>query len=379
MKNNSPPSFATLAIHAGESRDPQTDGYSAPIYQTAAFAFDSGEALSAAIAQPLDSFFYSRTANPTTNALERKLAALEGSEAALVTASGMAAVAIVVMISVQAGDHILVSEDLFVISRQFFMEDCPAMGIEVSFVDIRDLAAVRAALQPNSKAIFVETISNPHIHIADLPALRQMANEQDLTLIVDNTFGSPYLLRPTEFGADLTLHSATKYISGHGDTVAGVIAGSKRDMDKARLKLDSFGGCLSPMNAWLVLRGARTLPLRMKQHSQNGLALAAFLDAHPKVEWVGYPGLPSHPQHSLCQSLFANGFGGMMAFKVKGDAAEMNRFVNAVQMCDIAVSLGDLHTLVYPKPTQNNLIRVSVGCEEAEDIIADFAQALDKI
>lgn len=368
--------FSTLAIRAGEQRDPTTNAHTTPIYQTATFTFETAEKMTQAIATPLDSFFYSRTANPTTASLEKKLAALEGTEAALVTSSGMAAVAIAVMITAQAGDHILVDEDLFVISREFFTQDCPAMGLEVSFVDVRQPASLEAAVRENTTAVFTESLTNPNCYLADLKALKQFAVERGLKLIVDNTFLSPYLLRPAEYGADLVVHSATKYINGHGDSVAGVIAGADADMRRARLKLDSFGQCPSPMNSWLLLRGVRTLHLRMRQHSENGLALAQFLDDHPQVEWVRYPGLDSHPQHALAKQLLPTGFGGMLSFKVHGGTAEMNRFANALQMCDRGVSLGDVFTLVYPKPQNGNLLRVSTGCEDVGDIIADFTQAL---
>ena len=372
-------SFSTLAIHAGERRDPTTNAHNTPIYQTATFSFETAEQLTQAIAAPFDNFFYSRTANPTTASLEHKLAVLEGSEECLVTASGMAAVSIAVMITAQAGDHILVDRELFVISREFFTQDCPAMGIEVSFVNVRDMNSLREAVKPNTKVLFTESLTNPTMYLADLAALRAFADEHQLTFIVDNTFLSPYLLRPLEFGADIVVHSATKYIGGHGDAVGGVVAGSHKWVLKARLKLDSFGQCISPFNSWLLLRGVRTLPLRMRQHSANGLALATFLDSHPNVEWVRYPGIESHPQHQLAQSQLTAGFGGMLAFKVHGGTAEMNRFANAIQLCDIGVSLGDLYTLVYPKPKNGNLIRVSVGCEDVPDVIADFAQALERI
>lgn len=368
--------FSTLAIHAGESRDSNTNAHNTPIYQTATFTFESAESLTEAINAPFDHFFYSRTANPTTAALERKLAALEGTEESLATASGMAAVAIAIMISARAGDHILVDHDIFVISREFFTQDCPAMGIEVSYVDVRDEEAVQQAVRPNSKLLFAETATNPNMFLADLAALRRLADEHGLVLIIDNTFLSPYLLRPAEYGADLVVHSATKYLGGHGDTVGGVVAGSQARMRQARLKLDSFGQCPSPFNSWLLLRGIRTLPLRMRQHNANGLALATYLENHPAVEWVRYPGLASHPQHEVALAQLTAGFGGMLSFKVHGGADEMYRFCNGVELGGIGVSLGDVCTLVYPKPKNGNLIRVSVGCEDIEDIMEDFALAL---
>lgn len=371
--------FATKAIHAGESADKTTGAHNTPIYQTATFSYPTGEELSAAIEKPFDNFFYSRSGNPTTAALETKLAALEGAEAALVTSSGMAAVTIAVMITAKQGDHILVDEDLFVVSRIFFNEDCPAMGVEVSFVDVRKPESLAAAVRPNTTALFTESLTNPGCHLADLGALRTFCDSHQLKLIVDNTFLSPYLLRPLEWGADLVVHSATKFISGHGDTVAGSMAGSADDMLKARMKLDSFGQCPSPLNSWLVMRGTRTLPLRMRQHSANAVALAELLDGHAKVEWVRYPGIASHPQYDVAQRLLPAGGGGMMAVKVIGGREGMYRFVNAFEMFDIGVSLGDLFTLVYPKPKNGDLVRVSVGCEDITDILGEFERALSKV
>ena len=369
--------FSTRAIHDGEGWDKSTGAHNTPIYQTATFSFETAEDMAAAIMDhPLESFFYSRTANPTTAALEKKMASLEGAEAALVTSSGMAAVAISILISARAGEHVIVTNDLFVISRQFFEKDCPAMGIEVSMVDVRNLKDVENAVRPNTKALFVETVTNPNIRISDVAAFRSMADKHDLILIVDNTFLSPYLYRPVEQGADIVLHSATKYISGHGDTVAGVLAGSKKNMDKARLKLDTFGQCLSPIASWLVMRGVRTLPLRMRQHCANAQALAEYLEGHELVEWVKYPGLKSHPQYLLARSSFPNGCGGIISFRIKGGADEMNRFANSHELFGRGVSLGDVCTLVYPQPWRDNLIRISTGCEDAGDIIEEFEKAL---
>jgi len=370
-------SFSTRAIHDGERPDRSTGAHNTPIYQTATFSFETAEAMGAAIAEPFDSFFYSRTGNPTVSALEQKLASLEGTEDGVVAASGMAAVAIATLISARSGDHVVVGEDLFIISRQFFEEECPDVGIDVSFVDITDLDAVRRAVRAETTAIFTESVTNPQIHVADLEALTGIARQNGARLIVDNTFLSPYLLRPIEYGADLVVHSATKYLSGHGDTVAGVVAGERAVVRRARSKLDAFGQCLSPMNAWLVLRGVRTLPLRVRQHSANALELARFLEVQENVEWVRYPGLKSHPQHALARKLLPDGFGGMLSFRVRGGTAEMNRFADALELCDLGVSLGDVFTLVYPQPRRGNLIRVSVGCEDVDDIIADFAQALE--
>ena len=372
-------SFSTRAIHSGEGRDPSTGAHNTPIYQTATFTFERAEELVEIFKNPYDDFFYSREGNPTTAKLENKLAALIGSEACLATASGMAAISIAVMIAAKSGDHILVSEDIFINSYQFFTEDCPDMGIEVSLVNVRDIANLETAVRPNSKLIFTEVLTNPEIYVTNVAALRDFADKHQLMLIVDNTFLSPYLFRPIEWGADIVIHSATKYLGGHGDVLGGVIAGNNAYIHKAKLKLTRFGQCLSPFNSWLILRGLRTLPMRMRQHCANALALATFLDEHPKVEWVRYPGLANHPQLESAQAQLSNGFGGMLALKVPGGFEEMCRMMNALQLGKIGTSLGDVCTLTCPQAEYNNIVRISVGCEDANDIIADFSQALAQL
>lgn len=374
--------FATRAIHAGEATEPHTRAHATPIFQTATYAFESAEdkeaAVDAAMAWEPGAFFYTRTGNPTTDALERKIASLEGAETALVTSSGMAAVANSLLSLLDAGDHCIASEDVFIITR-FLLDDVLAKkGIDVTRVDTTDLDAVSAAIRPATKALFVESLSNPHMLLADVPALAGLAREHGLLLAVDNTFLSPAMLRPLEHGADLVVHSATKYLSGHGDTVAGVVAGRKELLDPIRYYADALGSAPSPFNSWLVLRGIRTLALRMHAHSRNALTLAAMLERHEAVEWVRYPGLASHPQHALSTRLLPDGFGGMLSLRLHGGLDAMNRVVNAVELGGIAVSLGDVKTLVYPMPKRNSLIRVSVGCEDLADLVTDFEQALDQ-
>jgi methionine-gamma-lyase len=291
----------------------------------------------------------------------------------------MAAVANTLFSLLQTGDHCVASEDVFIITR-FFLDDVLARrGIAVTRVDTTDIEAVRRALQPNTKALFIESLSNPHMDFADIPALAEIAHAVGVPLVVDNTFLSPYLLRPLEHGADLVVHSATKYLSGHGDTVAGVVAGEKERIDPIRYEHDALGAAPSPFNSWLVLRGVRTLPLRMDKHSRNAQALSEFLEARPETESIHYIGLASHRHHAIARRLMSAGFGGMFSMKLHGDQREMNAFVNAVRLGAIAVSLGDLRTLVYPMPKRDNLIRISVGCEDSEDVISDFEQALTNV
>jgi methionine-gamma-lyase len=374
--------FSTRAIHAGESSDAAT-GSHPPIFQTATFTFPTAEqkeaAVDAAMAWEPGAYFYTRTGNPTTDALERKLASLEEAESAVVTASGMAAVANTLFSLLRAGDHCVASEDVFIITRFLLDDVLERKGIEVTRVDVTDLDVVRSALRPNTKALFVESLSNPHMDLADISALADVAHAAELTFVVDNTFLSPYHLRPLEHGADLVVHSATKYLSGHGDTVAGVVAGSKELTDPIRYEFDALGSAPSPFNSWLVMRGVRTLSLRMQAHSRNALALAEFLESRDEVEWVGYVGLPSNRHQALARRLLTDGFGGMFSMKLRGDREMMNAFTNAARIGAIGVSLGDVRTLVYPMPKRNNIIRISTGCEDIGDLIADFEQALSHV
>lgn len=372
--------LGTRAIHAGESTDTATRAHVTPIYQTATFAFETGErkedVVDAAMAWEPGAYFYTRTQNPTTDALERKVASLEGAETAVACASGMAAVSSTVFSLLRAGDHCVASEDVFIITR-FLLDDVLARkGIEVTRVDTCDLGAVRAAIRPTTRAVFVESLSNPHMHLADVAALAGVAHGAGAALVVDNTFLSPALFRPLEHGADLALHSATKYLAGHGDTVCGVVSGRRELVDPIRYELDALGGAVSPFNSWLVARGIRTLPLRMDVHTRNAEVLAAMLEQRPEVSRVAYPSLAGHPQHALARRVLPRGSGGMLSLRLHGGEREMYAFVNALELCSIAVSLGDLKTLVYPMPKRDNLIRVSVGCEDSADLVADVERGL---
>lgn len=371
--------FATRAIHAGERADAATRAHATPIYQTAAFSFDTAADKAAAMEQAMaweGGYFYTRTGNPTTTALEEKLAALDGAETAVVGASGMGSVSAALLANLDVGDHLVVTDDLFIITRFLVENELPKKGIEVTSVDITDLDAVRSAIRPTTKVLFAESVSNPNLRVADLDLLAEIARTHLLVFIVDNTFLGPSLLRPIEHGADLVVHSATKYLSGHGDSVSGAVTGRRESIDPIRYMLDVLGSPASPFNSWLVLRGVRTLPLRMAAHCRNAAALAGLLEGHPAVEMVRYPGLASHPDHEVAERLFGPAYGGMVAFRLHGDQATMDGFADALEMCELSVSLGDVFTLVYPMPRRNHLIRVSVGCEDTADILADFDQAL---
>ena len=372
--------FATRAIHAGERPDPTTHAHNTPIYATATFAFDTAAQKEDAVDRALEwdptSYFYSRTGNPTNRALEEKVASLEGAEDCVVSSSGMAAVASTLFAHLDAGDHVVLGDELFAITRVLWEEDLPRRDIAVTPVDMCDLAAVEAAITPRTRILFMETSTNPRLRMADLPALAEIAHRHGLLLVADNTFLGPALFRPLEHGADLVLHAATKYLSGHGDAVSGVVSGPKALLDPIRKQVDTFGQAANPFASFLVLRGVRTLPLRSARGSENAAALADYLESHPKVDWVRYPGLASHPDHAVARRLLEDRFGAMVTFQPNGGIPAMSAFTDHLRLCDIAVSLGDVFTLVYPQPKRDGLIRVSVGCEDIGDLVDDFALGL---
>lgn len=367
--------FSTRAIHAGEGADPTTGAHNTPIYQTSTYAFHSLEQKAAVMSGEAEGYVYTRGGNPTTHAFEQKVAALEGAEAAVAGASGMAVIMAAMRAFVRSGDHIVASDDVYHWATTYLEEEAPLDRVDVTRVDIGDLEAVRAAIRPETKVIYTEFLSNPQIKVADIAALGEIARDAGVLLIVDNTFSSPYLFRPLEHGAHLSLHSATKYLCGHGDALAGIISGSKELIDPIHRQIQVLGSPISPFNSWLLLRGIKTLEMRMERHCRNALEVARFLERQPDVEVVRYAGLESHPGHDVAARLLEGGFGGMLSFRLRGGSEGANQFANALQLCDHAVSLGDVNTLVWPHI--NDLVRVSVGCENVEDIIADFEQALE--
>ncbi len=372
--------FATRAIHAGERPDPTTHAHATPIFATATFAFDTAAEKEAAVDRALEwdptSYFYSRTGNPTNRALEEKIASLEGAEDCVVSSSGMAAVASTLFAHLDSGDHIVVGDELFVITRVLWEDDLPRRNIAVTAVDMSDLTGVEAAITPRTKLLFMETSTNPRLRVPDLDALSELAHRHGLLVVADNTFLGPALYRPLEHGADIVLHAATKYLSGHGDAVSGVVSGRKALMDPIRKQTDTFGQAASPFSSFLVLRGVRTLPLRSEKGSASAAALAAFLEGQEKVEWVRYPGLESHPDHAVATRLLGDGYGAMVTFKPRGGVEGMAAFTDHLRLCDIGVSLGDVFTLVYPRPKDGGIVRVSVGCEDVADLVADFTHGL---
>jgi methionine-gamma-lyase len=369
------PDFATLAVHAGETPDPATGAQNPPIYQSATFVLPDA---SAQVKQPggqPSGFFYTREGNPTTQVFETKFAALEGAESGVASASGMGVISAALLTVLNPGDHLICSDAIYPISKEFISTELPRLGIDVTFLDTTNLDGVRNAIRSETRAVFVEFLSNPDLHVADLPTLASITHEHDCRLIVDNTFATPYLLRPLEHGTDLVVHSATKYISGHGDAVAGVAAGPDELIRPMRRFIARYGSPISPFNSWLLIRGVKTLALRMDRHCENAQRLAEWLVEHPRVESVMYPGLSGHPGHSLCAGLAHDRFGGMLSFALTGGERACQEFGGSLNLAYRAVSLGDVSTLVLPW-TGRNLIRVSVGIEGIDDIIEDFEGAL---
>ncbi|AIF50728.1 methionine gamma-lyase [Pelosinus sp. UFO1] len=387
--------YDTTIIHAGQSPDPTTGALATPIHQTSTFVFENAEQGAARFALEENGYIYTRLGNPTQHSLEEKMAALEKAEAALAVASGMTAIAASFWTVCGNGDHIVASDTLYGCTHALLSHSMPKFGIAVTFVDASNLENIRKAIRPNTKVVFIETPSNPTLTIIDIAATAKLAHEHNVKLMVDNTFMSPYCQRPLELGADIVVHSATKYINGHGDVIAGIVLGKKEFINAVRFVgvKDVTGGCISPFNAWLTLRGLKTLGVRMERHCQNALQVAKFLAGHPNVEKVNYPGLPGHPGHQLAKSQMS-GFGGIISFEVKGGVEAGRKIMNSVKLCLLAVSLGDTETLIQhpasmthsPIPREerlkagitDGLIRLSVGLEDPSDIIFDLDQAIKK-
>lgn len=370
--------FGTRAVHAGESPDPVTGAAGVPIYQNATFAFRSAEQIDAFNTGTLPHYVYSRDGNPTVRCLELKLANLEGAESAVTAASGMAAISATVLEAVKSGGHLVASSDVYPIGKAFLCNDLPQYGAAATFVDATDVGAIVAALRPETRAIYVEVFGNPTLSVVDLDAVAKLAYDRGVLFIVDNTFLSPALLRPVEHGADIVIHSATKYLAGHGTVLGGVVAGRQELIRPIAARLSHLGGTLSPFSAWLILNGVKTLNLRVRQQCANAHAVAELLAAHPAVARVNYPGLPTHPQHGLAQRLTNGRAGGMISFTLKDHDRTKGPFLNALQIPLKAVSLGDVASLTWPF-SDSDLIRFSAGIEETADLVADVRQALDGI
>ena len=373
--------FSTRCIHAGEAPDPTTGAHGVPLYQNVTFAFETNGQVEAMRSGDRPHFTYSPRGNPTVRCLELKIADLEGTEVSVAMSSGMAAISSVLLTLLADGGHLIASDQLYDQTRDFLREDLAALGGSVTFVDLSDADAIRDTITSRTRAIYVESFSNPLLQVADIRALARLAVASDLSLVVDNTFLSPALLRPAALGADIVLHSATKYLSGNGQVQGGVVSGPRHLIDPIRSRALRLGAAMSPFAAWLLLAGIHTLPLRMERHSENASRLASLLAAHPAVANVHYPGLPSDPGHALAASLLGTEHdhrGGMIAFTLAGGDEAVAPFVDALELCTIAVSLGDSSTLVWPWP-YSNLIRISTGLEDFTDLEADILQALNAV
>lgn len=380
----------TQAVRAGIERS-QFNEHSEALYLTSSFVFGSAAQAAARFSGEEDGNVYARFTNPTVTAMQQRLAALEGAEACVATASGMAAIMSMVMALMSAGDHVVASRGLFGATQQLFNNILSRFGIETTFVPATDLDAYRAAITPKTKLIFVESPSNPLTELVDIAAVAAIAHEAGVLLAVDNCFCSPALQQPLKLGADLVIHSATKYLDGQGRVLGGAVCGSKKLVDEVFKFLRTAGPCISPFNAWVILKGLETLRIRMEAQSAAALELASWLEAQPQVARVYYPGLPSHPQHELALRQQGSG-GAIVSFEVKGGREEAWKVVDSTQIVSITANLGDTKTtLTHPASTthgrispeareasgiRESLLRVAVGLESVEDLKADLARGL---
>jgi len=374
--------FATDAIHAGVEPDPVTGSVMTPIYQTSTYVYVSpGKSTG---------YDYARTINPTRSALEANLRTLEGGRAAYAFASGMSAISAVMML-LRAGDHVVVSHNVYGGTYRLFARVLEGYGLAFTYVDTSKIENIEKAFRKTTRMVYVETPTNPIMILTDIAQVARLCRERGVISVVDNTFLTPYLQRPLDLGADIVVHSTTKYLNGHSDSVGGAaILAKDEHAERIKFVQNSVGAILSPFDSWLVLRGIKTLPLRMRMHGESGLVIARHLEEHPKVERVLYPGLPSHPQHELARRQ-TRGSGGMISFYMKSDEAAA-RFFAPLKLCALAESLGGIETLICQPGTMthasvpaedrrrmgltDSLVRLSVGCEDIEDIIADLDRGL---
>lgn len=415
----------TLSLHAGQQPDPATGARATPIYQTASYVFHDTDHAASIFNIERTGHVYSRISNPTNAVLEERISALEGGVGAIATASGQAAIHLGITTLMDAGSHIVSSQSLYGGTHNLMAYTLPRFGIETTFVDPRDMEAFRKAIRPDTRLIFGETLGNPGLEVLDIPALSTVAHEAGLPLMIDSTFTTPYLCRPFELGADIIVHSATKFLSGHGVVIGGLLVdGGVFDWDESRLfpnltepyagfhNLDfveefgpaafitrarkegarDFGACMSAMTAFLILQGMETLPLRMQRHQDNTRALVKFLDQHDAVEWVVYPELPEHPDHDLAKRILPKGTGAVFSFGVKGGRAAGQRFIERLELVSHLANIGDAKSLViHPASTTHHrmdadalaaagisegLVRLSVGIEDIDDLIEDIENGL---
>ena len=385
----------TNAIHGGMIKDEQFGSLATPLYQTSTFTFENAQQGANRFAGEEQGYIYSRLGNPTTTQLEQTVAALEGTEAAAATATGMGAVSAALLANLSAGDHLIASKAVYGCSFALMSHMLTKFGIEVTFVDMTEPANISDAVQENTKVIFLESPINPNLVVLDLAEIGAIAKRHNLLSIVDNTFLTPYLQQPKQFGFDLIIHSATKYLNGHGDVVAGIICGSEELISHIKLTaLKDIGATMSPHDAWLIIRGLKTLAVRMDRHCSNAQTIAEHLEAHPLIKKVYYPGLPSHDGYKFIGSQM-KGAGGVIAFELEGSLEDGAYFIDQMSLFSIAVSLGDADSRIQhpasmthspytqeerlPAGISDTLIRISVGLEHTDDLIADLNQAFEKL
>lgn len=385
--------FSTKAIHAGAKKN-EYGALSTPIYQSSTFVFDSAEQGGNRFALEEEGYIYSRLGNPTNSVLEEKLAILEGGEAAMSMSSGMGAVSSALWTALKAGDHIVAAKTLYGCTFAYLSHGLTRFGVEITFVDTKNPQNVKDAMRENTRVVYLESPANPNLDLSDIEAICKIAHENENCLVmVDNTFCTPYIQRPLELGADVVIHSGTKFLNGHGDVVCGFVIGSSEFIQQVRLfgVKDMTGSSMSPFDAFLVIRGMKTLPLRMEKHCDNAMKVAEFLENHKAVERVYYPGLESFPQYELAQKQMSLP-GAIIAFEIKGGVEEGKKMINNTKLCSLAVSLGDAETLIQHPASmthspyapeerleagiKDNLVRLAVGLEDVEDIILDLDRAL---
>lgn len=388
-------SFDTACIHAGQEPDKLFGGVSVPIFQSSTFAFADADVGAARFSGKDNGYKYTRIGNPTTAALENCVAELENGAAAVATASGMSAISTVFMTFLGAGKHCVSTGSVYGPTRTLLEKEMSRFGVKSTFIDSSNPENIKAAITPDTTLIYIETPANPTLSITDIEAAAKIAHEANAVLVVDNTFCSPLLQKPLDLGADVVLHSMTKFLNGHSDVVAGIlVAKDPALMKKMHGVICQMGGTIDPHQAWLVLRGVKTLAMRVKTAQENSIKLAVELEKHPKIEWVKYPGLPSHPQYELAKRQMG-GPGAMLCFEVKGGVTAGKKVMDSVGLCTLAVSLGGIETLIQHPASMTHasmgpearkqaditdgLVRLSVGCENYEDIRKDLWQALDKI
>ena len=387
--------IGTKAIHGGHTKNP-FGTLATPIYQTSTFVFDSAEQGGKRFALEEEGYIYSRLGNPTTAVIEEKIALLEHGEMAAATSSGMGAISSTLWTLLKAGDHVIADTTLYGCTFALLSHGLTKFGVEVDFIDTADLEAVKKAMKPNTRVVYLETPANPNLKITDIAEIAKIAHTNEYTkVVVDNTFATPYNQNPLLLGADVVVHSATKYINGHGDVLAGFVVGSKEIVTQVKLVgiKDMTGSVLGPQEAYYIIRGMKTFEIRMERHCANAMKVAKWLAAHPKVEKVYYPGLEDHEGHEIAKKQMKN-YGGIMSFELKGGFEAGKALLNNVELCALAVSLGDTETLIQHPASMTHspytreerlaagitdgLVRLSVGLEDVEDIIADLEQGLAK-